>query len=554
MKLATMELALTVCTGGLVLAQSPEAPPKFEAADVHVSENSANPFVRTGTRGGRYEIKNATMVDLIRIAYSFDPDKVLGGPNWLELDRFDVIAKVPPDSSSDLNKLMLRALLEERFHLRARTDTKPLSTYALVLGKKPQLKEASGSAEPGCRPKIASGAPGEGGGGLRVGNPDGTTTTINLGPGMTVQYKCQNVTMGAFAAALRGMIGSSLGPNPIVDQTELTGHWTFDLTYSMQGFSPVARDADERISINAAIEKQLGLKLEQRLIPTPVLIVEAVERRPTENRPNVAEILPNVGAPTEFEVATIKPADPSKRMTVFQLLPGGRLNIQGMPLRFLLYRAFEINNNEQLVGIPAAIETDNYDVVGKLPEATVPWGPADIEAVAKPLLALLVDRFNMTYHRENRPVSTYLLVAAKPKMKKADPASRIFCRGNWASAPAPPGMRVMTCQNITMAQFADRLRNQAPGLQSPVLDATGLEGSWDFALSFDPRASMITMAGPGRAGGAGAPGNPVSASDPVGGYTIFDALEKETGLRLEKQKRAMPVVVIDHIDPRPTDN
>ena len=41
------------------------------------------------------------MVDLIRIAYGFDPDKILGGPNWLEMDRFDVIAKVPPDSTPE---------------------------------------------------------------------------------------------------------------------------------------------------------------------------------------------------------------------------------------------------------------------------------------------------------------------------------------------------------------------------------------------------------------------------------------------------------------------
>src|SRR4051812_48867486 len=96
-----------LCAAALAFAQS-EAEPKFVAADVHVSPKSANPFFRMlGARGGRYEVKSATMVDLIRTAYGFDADKILGGPSWLELDRFDVAAKLPPDATPDSQKLML---------------------------------------------------------------------------------------------------------------------------------------------------------------------------------------------------------------------------------------------------------------------------------------------------------------------------------------------------------------------------------------------------------------------------------------------------------------
>ena len=77
-----------VITGAILFASAAlpawcqtEAPPRFEAADVHVSAKSMNPFARTGpVRGGRYEVKTATMVDLIRIAYGFDNDKIVGGP------------------------------------------------------------------------------------------------------------------------------------------------------------------------------------------------------------------------------------------------------------------------------------------------------------------------------------------------------------------------------------------------------------------------------------------------------------------------------------------
>ncbi len=150
--------------GWLCLAQSSEAPPKFEAADVHPSAKAAGQqFVRSSTRNGRYEVKAGTMVDLIHIAYGFDVDKILGGPNWLELDRFDISAKVPPETSNDVQKKMLRSLLEERFKLVTHKDTQPLVTHVLTVGKKPQLKEAAGSGETGCKPKTASGAPTEGG-------------------------------------------------------------------------------------------------------------------------------------------------------------------------------------------------------------------------------------------------------------------------------------------------------------------------------------------------------------------------------------------------------
>src|SRR5579863_2345468 len=109
MKPPLMGIILITSAAWPAFGQSPETQPKFEAVDVQVSANSRNAFVRTGpARGGRYEVKTATMVDLVRIAYGFDTDKILGGPNWLEMDRFDVTAKVPPDATPETQKLMLQ--------------------------------------------------------------------------------------------------------------------------------------------------------------------------------------------------------------------------------------------------------------------------------------------------------------------------------------------------------------------------------------------------------------------------------------------------------------
>jgi hypothetical protein len=90
------------CAGWLAFGQTPEAPPKFKFADVHASAKGGNQQVRSGLdHGDRYVVKNASMADLVGIAYGFETDKVWGGPNWLEMDRFDVIAKVPADATAE---------------------------------------------------------------------------------------------------------------------------------------------------------------------------------------------------------------------------------------------------------------------------------------------------------------------------------------------------------------------------------------------------------------------------------------------------------------------
>jgi uncharacterized protein (TIGR03435 family) len=136
----------------------------------------------------------------------------------------------------------------------------------------------------------------------------------------------------------------------------------------------------------------------------------------------------------------------------------------------------------------------------------------------------------------------------KVKMKKADPDSRISCKN---SPPSPPTV-TLNCQNISMEQFADRLRSLAP-VNAPVLDATGLEGGWDFTLTYSQIPPALAN-GPGRGGDSNAaPGALPQASDPSGGYTIFEALEKQLGLKLQSQKRPVPVIVIDHIEQKPAD-
>jgi uncharacterized protein (TIGR03435 family) len=107
-----------------------------------------------------------------------------------------------------------------------------------------------------------------------------------------------------------------------------------------------------------------------------------------------------------------------------------------------------------------------------------------------------------------------------------------------------------------MAQRASQLQYLANGyVHSAVLDSTGLEGGWDFTLSFSTAGQLQG----GQGGGpppAAVPGgsSTAAASDPNGAISLPDAMEKQLGVKLELQKRPVPVMVIDHVEQKPTDN
>jgi uncharacterized protein (TIGR03435 family) len=113
---------------------------------------------------------------------------------------------------------------------------------------------------------------------------------------------------------------------------------------------------------------------------------------------------------------------------------------------------------------------------------------------------------------------------------------------------------------MTMAQFSEKLKDIAPGyIHTPVMDATGLEGGYDFTLSFS--AMGLTQAASGGAAGPGPAAPPPQTADvagaasvPTGAVTLFEAIEKQLGLKLEAKKRPVPVLVIDHAEQKPTDN
>jgi uncharacterized protein (TIGR03435 family) len=531
-------LTVTALLSAGLIAQSAAPSASFDLADIHVRPHSSNPNPQASggvLRGGRYDIRNATMLDLITMAYGVGSPMVIGGPNWLNRNRFDIIAKAPDGTSSDKLQLMLQSLLADRFKLVVRKDVQPIPSYILAVNGTPKMKAGTAPAEPNrpaCMP------------------PQETPQTSTNIP--FIALSCHGVTMPGFVQVLQG---SSQGYLPVrlVDQTNLKGNWDFDIKWTAR--NQLSRAGSEGVMLPAALEG-LGLKMTLDKAPADVVVVEKVNEKPTDNPSGVAQSLP-APPPAEFDVADIKLAAPDAQMSG-RLQPGGRLDFQGVTMETLFNLAWDITDPDLLAGVPKWFTTTKYNLVAKASGITGGTPEAmniDTDDLRIMLRALITDRFKLVTHVEDRPIEAYTLVVdGKAKLQPADPSNRT----NWFNGPAPgakdlrdanPALnRLVTIQNMTMAQFAEDVSAMATGyLKEPVVDATGLEGAWDFVLNF----SGIAVMNAGRGGdGAG----PLGASAPTGALSLFDAIQKQLGLKLEQRKRPFPVLVIDHIEERPTDN
>jgi uncharacterized protein (TIGR03435 family) len=515
--LATAVTVLLLCSAAF--GQPAAATPVFKNADVHVSTPGGRTQAIGRFRpGARFEANGFTLLDLVVKAYGVsDRDWVVGGPAWLGTDKFDIVAEVPAGVRETAMHSMLQVLLADRFQLVVHDDRRPMRVYALVPGKRLLIKESTGGGESRCS---ASGSD--------------VTTMV-----------CTNVSMEQFT---RELYDSAYGyfDRPLFDKTGLTGR--YDLTLHWTPFNRIGdRNADGQGAGNPAfgvrafgvpafnaVDTQLGLKVETREQPVPVLVIDHVNRTPTPNAPGVAAALRSP-ALTEFEVAEVrahKPQTPFKFATYET-----EADMLGLNLRNLIGEAYGVRN-EELAGEPKWVDTEPFDVIAKAPRR-VPW-----ENMQVMLQNLIEERFKLTYHIEDRPITAYALMVGKrtAKLKEADANGRSDCRKGLGD-----GGTTLTCRNTTMAQFAEKARQLTGDFPPlPVADLTGLTGGFDFAVTWTPSArtnSDDRGGDPIRAAGL------AEASTPTGQLTFFEALQKQLGLKLQQRKLPMPVMVIDHVEP-----
>ena len=262
----------------LAAITSAQSPPRFEVASIRPS-NSADrrPFLNIEPRG-RFVARNFSVKRLMEWAYRIKDFQISGAPGWMGSDLFDITAKPEGSENADKPNLMLQALLAERFQLVIRRETRELPVYALVVAKNgPKFKDASES-DPNIidlskRPDLA----GRGG--------RARFTMIRRG-----RLTAQGGNMTLLVSELSSFLGRT-----VVDKTGLTG--TYDLKLEWQpdenqvamfqalgvpeGFGAPAADPLGP-SLFAALEEQLGLRLDSQKGPVEMFAVERIEK-PSEN-------------------------------------------------------------------------------------------------------------------------------------------------------------------------------------------------------------------------------------------------------------------------------
>src|SRR6266850_6904773 len=236
----------------LVVLMSPRASgqstarPAFEVASIKPAPPQASGRVSTrmSENRGRLNYTNVSLRDVIGQAYHLQHGQI-SGPPWIDTERFDIAAKIPAGAAMDQIPQMLQSLLADRFKLRSHSETKEQPVYALVAGKNgPKFQKAESSSGP------------RGGSGRGRAHVSG------------------KFSMPRFADYLSDRLG-----RPVLDQTKLDGAYAITLDWVPDS----SEESASGPSIFTALQEQLGLKLVATKGPTTILVIDHVEKAPTEN-------------------------------------------------------------------------------------------------------------------------------------------------------------------------------------------------------------------------------------------------------------------------------
>jgi uncharacterized protein (TIGR03435 family) len=235
-------------------------------------------------------------------------------------------------------------------------------------------------------------------------------------------------------------------------------------------------------------------------------------------------------ADPNIAVATIKPSNPNSPGRGFRVQPG-LFSTFNTPLLSLITFAYNLQS-KQVIGGPAWLESDKYDIVMKPDSDDQPSDQQWKTMVQK----LIADRFKLSLHRDQKELSVYALTVAKggPHLTPSE-----------GDPNGLPGMNFgpfgkVAARNANMVNLAWHLQNTA--LDRPVVDQTGITGRYDFALSWVPDEFQYPdfRSGP-----------PIRSN--TDGEDLFTAIQQQLGLKLEATKAKADVVVIDHVE-KPSEN
>jgi uncharacterized protein (TIGR03435 family) len=225
---------------------------EFEVASIRPSNPTpdGNVHVWMSSDAGMLRYTNVTLRDCLRVAYDVKEWQIQG-PDWIGITRFDIVAKLPAGSSESQIPEMLQAALRQRFKLTVHRETKETAIYALVVAK----------GAPAQQP-------------VAVPADDANTGTSVATDESSVHLKAPMATPATLAELI-----SRFAQHPVIDMTGLQGGYDFDVALSWE---TVREMQSGGASVYDSLERY-GLKLELRKSPLEMLIVDHVEKTPTEN-------------------------------------------------------------------------------------------------------------------------------------------------------------------------------------------------------------------------------------------------------------------------------
>ncbi len=232
--------------GWVLAAQTTPLRPEFEVANVKPNHSGAADYP-SSVAGSQVSFRSTTIADLFPLAFQRKGDLIVGGPAWLRTERFDITAKAPPNTSEATLGLMVQSLLAKEFKLAFHEEQRSQDAFVLeVAPSGPKLREVP--ADP-SRPDCSRG---------------GTTELLVV--------ECPAVTIANLIPRLL-FAARDFIDRPIVDQTGLTRNYQLKLEWVPR------RIAEETggLTIFQALTKQLGLKLVQRKVPVPVIVIDHAE-------------------------------------------------------------------------------------------------------------------------------------------------------------------------------------------------------------------------------------------------------------------------------------
>jgi uncharacterized protein (TIGR03435 family) len=254
-----MRAAAFLLASCAAFAQTPNELPSFEVASFKRS-SPPSPGQTTFTvtmddRGpGLVTYRNVRLKSLLMTAYHLE-DYQIEGPGWIDSEPYDIVARVPANTSYAQRRLMLRRLLAERLQLQTHFEKKDLPAYVLQVGKNP--------------PRLQTGKP------VKV-NEDGSMEGSGIGGG---RLNARNQTMQGLAELLSYELHA-----PVIDQTGIKGEYDLVLKWGPDAKSDDAGDPSAIADyLESALQRETGLILKKQKAPLDLLVVDRAEKIPTGN-------------------------------------------------------------------------------------------------------------------------------------------------------------------------------------------------------------------------------------------------------------------------------